>query len=191
MQRSPFALLLAAGIVLGACTGAATAPAAAAGSAPTVDIVTSLGTIEVVLDPVHAPITVKNFMKYVDKKFYSGGTFFRAVPGFVIQGGNKAKEHTPAAEPPIELETPVKTGVKNVDGAISMARTSDPNSATSEFFLCDGDQAVLDGTGTVPGYAAFGHVTKNLDLVKKIARMPAADQALVNPVRILKIVRVR
>ena len=189
MQRSPFALLLAAGVMLGACTGAATAPAAAAG-APTIDIVTSMGTIEVVLDPVHAPLTVKNFMKYVDKNFYSGGTFFRSVPGFVIQGGNKTKEGTPAAEPPIVLETPAKTGVKNVDGAISMARTSDPNSATSEFFLCDGDQARLDGSDSVPGYAAFGHVTKNLDLVKKIARLPADNQALLKPIAILKIVRV-
>ena len=190
MQRSSFAALLAAGIVLGAYSGATTAPAAAAGTAPAIDIVTSLGTIEVVLDPVHAPVTVKNFLKYVDKKFYSGGTFFRAVPGFVIQGGNKVKEKSPAAEPPIVLETPVKTGLKNVDGAISMARTSDPNSATSEFFLCDGDQSALDGTGTVPGYAAFGHVTKNLALVKRIARMPAQDQALLTPVTILKIVRV-
>jgi peptidyl-prolyl cis-trans isomerase A (cyclophilin A) len=188
MQRSSFALLLAAGITLGACTGAATLPAAAAAAAPTIDIVTTMGTIEVVLDPVHAPITVKNFMKYVDRKFYSGGTFFRAIPGFVIQGGNKAKESP--ADTPIQLETPFKTGVKNVDGAISMARTSDPNSGTSEFFICDGDQARLDGSDTVPGYAAFGHVTKNLELAKKIARLPAQDQALTQPVTILRITRV-
>lgn len=187
MKRFSFALVVAAGIALATYSG----PASAQASDITIDIVTSMGTIEVVLDPVHAPITVKNFMKYVDKKFYSGGTFFRAVPGFMIQGGNKSKEGTAVTEPPIVLEPRAKTGVKNVDGAISMARTSDPNSATSEFFLCDGDQARLDGSDTVPGYAAFGHVTKNLELVKKIARLPGDDEMLLKPITILKIVRVR
>jgi peptidyl-prolyl cis-trans isomerase A (cyclophilin A) len=184
MQRSPFALLLAAGLTLGALS----AMPAAAATPPTIEIVTTLGTIEVVLDPVHAPITTKNFLKYVDAKFFDGGTFFRSVPGFVIQGGNKAKESP--SDTPIKLETPAKTGVKNVDGAISMARTSDPDSATSEFFIDDGDQARLDGSDTVPGYAAFGHVTKNMELVRKIANLPAVDQALTQPVKIVRIRRV-
>ena len=83
----------------------------------------------------------------------------------------------------------MKTGVRNVDGAISMARTPDPNSADSEFFICDGDQARLDGTPSQPGYAAFGHVTKNMDVVRKIARMPVNGDRLVQPVKIIRIQR--
>jgi peptidyl-prolyl cis-trans isomerase A (cyclophilin A) len=186
MQRSPLALLLAAGIALGAQLGMA-APAAAADV--NIAIVTTAGTIDVTLDTVHTPITTKNFLAYVDKKFFDGGTFFRAVPGFVIQGGNKAKESP--SDVPIKLETPAKTGVKNVDGAIAMARTTDPDSATSEFFIDDGAQARLDGTDTVPGYAAFGHVTKGMDVVKKIVNMPAVDQAMTTPVKIISIRRVK
>jgi peptidyl-prolyl cis-trans isomerase A (cyclophilin A) len=152
-------------------------------------IVTNQGTINVALDPVHAPVTTKNFLHYVDVKFYDGGTFFRAIPGFVIQGGNKSRELP--NDRPIVLEAPIKTGVRNTDGAISMARTSDPNSATSEFFICDGDQARLDGGMDQPGYAAFGHVTSGMDIVRKIAREPAENQMLAAPVKILKIYRLR
>ncbi len=162
--------------------------AGAAPAAPKVAIVTSAGTIDVVLDPVHAPITTKNFLDLVDHKFYDGGTFFRSVPGFVIQGGNKTRETD--HDKTIVLETPLKTGVKNVDGSIAMARTSDPNSATSEFFLDDGDQARLDGAPGEPGYAAFGHVTKNMDVVRKIARLPAQGQMLLAPIKIISIRRI-
>jgi cyclophilin family peptidyl-prolyl cis-trans isomerase len=187
MQRFFLAPMLAAGIALGAVAGLSTAAVAAPGT--TIAIVTNEGTIEVALDPVHAPFTVKNFLKYVDKKFYDGGTFFRAVPGFVIQGGNKAKESP--SDVPIKLESPQKTGLKNVDGAISMARTSEPDTATSEFFIDDGDQARLDGTDAVTGYAVFGHVTKGMDVVRKIVSGPAVGQALTTPVTIVRIRRVR
>ncbi len=166
-----------------------------AGAAPTaapalvkVAIVTDRGTIEVALDPVHAPLTVKNFLHYVDAKFYNGGTFFRAVPGFVIQGGNKARESP--EDHPIQLESGLKTGLMNIDGAISMARTTDPNSATTEFFICDGAQPALDATMSQAGYAAFGFVTKNMALVREIARLPAEQQMLLTPVKIVRIYRV-
>jgi peptidyl-prolyl cis-trans isomerase A (cyclophilin A) len=151
-------------------------------------ITTAQGSIDVVLDKAHAPKTTANFLRYVDAGFYNGGTFFRAVPGFVIQGGNKARERP--SDPKIALEDPIKTGLRNVDGAISMARTSDPNSATSEFFICDGDQSSLDGSMSAPGYAAFGHVTKGMDTVRKIVNLPADNQMLTKPVTITKIVRV-
>jgi peptidyl-prolyl cis-trans isomerase A (cyclophilin A) len=155
-----------------------------------VAIVTDRGEIDVALDPVHAPATVKNFLRYVDAKFYDGGTFFRAIPGFVIQGGDKARESSDY--PPIPLEPPLRTHVYNKDGAISMARTSDPNSATSEFFICDGDQQRLDGSMTGdPGYAAFGHVVRGMNVVRAIARLPAQDQMLVAPVRIVRIYRLK
>ncbi|HXP94423.1 MAG TPA: peptidylprolyl isomerase [Candidatus Binatia bacterium] len=152
-----------------------------------VAIVTDRGEIEVVLDPVRAPITVKNFLSFVDAKFYDGGTFFRAIPGFVIQGGNKPHESN--ADKPIVLEPPIKTGIRNTDGAISMARTNDPDSAVSEFFICDGDQARLDGGMNDPGYAAFGHVLKGMEIVRLIARLPAQNQMLVAPVKIVRIYR--
>jgi peptidyl-prolyl cis-trans isomerase A (cyclophilin A) len=187
MQRSRFAVILA---VLAAAIGrsAAPLPAAAAGTDPKIAIVTSLGTIDVVLDARHAPITARNFLHRVDTKFFDGGSFFRAIPGFVIQGGNKDRE-TPA-DTTIPLESGLKTGLKNVDGAISMARTSDPNSATTEFFLCDGDQPSLDASMTSPGYAAFGHVTQNMDLVRRIARLPAQGQLLLEPIKIVRIRRI-
>ena len=154
-----------------------------------VTIVTSRGEIVVALDPKDTPKTVANFLRYVDARFYDGGTFFRAIPGFVIQGGNRAKE-TPS-DAKLELETPSKTGVLNKDGAISMARTSDPNSATSEFFLCDGDQPALDGSATVPGYAAFGHVVSGMNVVRAISHAPAQDERLTTPVTIVRVARVR
>jgi cyclophilin family peptidyl-prolyl cis-trans isomerase len=167
----------------GICAGGAL-PAAAAGREIPIAIVTNLGTIEVALDPVHAPLSTANFLHYVDRKFFDGGSFFRAVPGFVIQGGNKNREQP--GDPTVQLEPPSQTGLKNVDGAFAMARTQDPNSGASEFYICDGDQPNLDGG---PGYAVFGHVTKNMALVRKIARLPASGQMLVQPVTILRIRR--
>jgi peptidyl-prolyl cis-trans isomerase A (cyclophilin A) len=175
------------GAALGALLLSSTAPVAAQPAGVLVTIVTDKGPIVVALDPVHAPVTVKNFLHYVDTKFYNGGTFFRVIPGFVIQGGNKLREKP--SDPKIPLEGPVKTGLQNKDGAISMARTADPDSATSEFFICDGDQPNLDGSMTSPGYAAFGHVVKGMDLVRAIARLPAAGQFLTTPIKIIKITR--
>jgi peptidyl-prolyl cis-trans isomerase A (cyclophilin A) len=178
-----------ASLLVAACFALSPLPGAAQPAAPAIVIVTDRGTIDAVLDPVHAPVTTKNFLKYVDAGFFDGGTFFRAVPGFVIQGGNKTKERD--SDRPIPLEAPATTGLKNVDGALSMARTNDPNSATSEFFICDGAQPNLDGTGPGTGYAVFGHVTKNMELVRAIAASPAQDEALLKPVRIISIKRVR
>jgi peptidyl-prolyl cis-trans isomerase A (cyclophilin A) len=151
-----------------------------------VKIVTSEGNVTILLDQ-HAPKTVANFLRYVDRKFYDGGTFFRSVPGFVIQGGNHDRESP--SDPKLELEPTTQTGILNKDGAISMARTPDPNSATSEFFLCDGDQTELDASATSPGYAAFGHVLSGMEIVRKIARLPAQNQQLLTPIRIVRIVR--
>jgi peptidyl-prolyl cis-trans isomerase A (cyclophilin A) len=185
MRRFRVFVLLAAVAAFAGTQAANPPPVRAASDPPQIAIVTSLGTIDVELDPAHAPVTVKNFLNLVDHKFFDGGTFFRSVPGFVIQGGNKARETD--RDTPIALEGPAKTGLRNLDGAIAMARTSDPNSATSEFFIDDGDQPALDQP---PGYAAFGHVTKNMDLVRKIARLPAQDQMLLAPIKIIRIRRI-
>jgi len=154
-----------------------------------VEIDTSLGKIVVVLDRRRAPKTVANFLRYVDRHFYDGGTFFRAVPNFVIQGGNKTKESP--NDKPIQLEDPQTTGLKNLDGSLAMARTSDPNSATSEFFIDIGPQSFLDGGNGSPGYAVFGSVTSGMDVVKKIVSQPAPGQMLTTPVKIIKIDRIK
>lgn len=159
-------------------------------SGPKIRIVTTAGTIVAVLDPVHAPKTTANFLHYVDTKFFNGGTFFRAIPGFVIQGGNKTKENG-AGDRPIALEDPKKTGLLNMDGSLAMARTSDPDTATSEFFIDDGRQTALDGPPGGPGYAVFGHVLSGMDVVRKIARLPAETEMLTTPVTIVKVVRTK
>jgi peptidyl-prolyl cis-trans isomerase A (cyclophilin A) len=170
-----------------AMVAAAGAPTAGAKSVK-IRIVTTDGPIVVALDPVHAPKTVANFLHYVDTKFYNGGTFFRAIPGFVIQGGDKPKEGP--NDPKLTLEDSQTTGLKNVDGSIAMARTADPDSATSEFFIDDGAQPSLDGSPSSPGYAAFGKVTSGMDVVRKIARLPAQSEYLLTPVKIISIQRV-
>jgi peptidyl-prolyl cis-trans isomerase A (cyclophilin A) len=188
LKRFTFATLALAALLLPAAS-----PAPAAGVAekgPRVRIVTQFGDIVVLLNDKRAPVTTANFLRYVDAKFYNGGSFFRSVPGFVIQGGNRAREND-ATDPKIALEAPTNTGVRNTDGAISMARTSEPNSATSEFFICDGDQPRLDGSALSAGYAAFGHVISGMEIVRKIARLPAEQQILLSPVTILRVVRVR
>jgi cyclophilin family peptidyl-prolyl cis-trans isomerase len=169
-------------------TTSAAAPSPAPAQGVRVKIFTPQGNIVVALDPKRAPKTVANFLHYVDTKFYNGGTFFRAIPGFVIQGGNKIREAP--SDPQIALEDPKVTGVRNVDGAIAMARTADPNSASSEFFIDDGAQKFLDAPPGQPGYAAFGRVVSGMDVVRKIARLPAREEMLVIPVEILKIERV-
>jgi peptidyl-prolyl cis-trans isomerase A (cyclophilin A) len=169
--------------------GRAAIPGSKHPSGDRVEIDTTLGKIVVALDRKRAPRTVANFLHYVDARFYDGGSFFRAVPGFVIQGGNKPRE-TPA-DPKLRLETPLATGIRNTDGAISMARTADPDSATSEFFICDGPQPFLDGAPGQPGYAAFGHVVSGMGVVRAIVRQPAEQQMLIAPVRIVRVVHLR
>ncbi len=176
-----------------------TAPAIRSTAVPVdVAIRTSLGTIVVRLDTTHAPVTTKNFLHYVDLGTYAGTTFYRTVsrarePGSkieVIQGGLNPQTANPMIRP-IPLEPTSKTGLHNTDGAISMARTSDPNSASTEFFLCVGDNRFLDAGGpTGPGYAAFGNVIRGADVVRKIQRSHAAGQMLTPPIRIVKMTRV-
>ena len=190
-------LALCAGTMLATVTSS---HAASRTAAPVdVGIQTSLGTIVVRLDPAHAPGTTANFLHYVDAGTYNGTTFYRTVskanePGSqieVIQGGLNPQAPNPMIRP-IPLEPTSKTGLHNTDGAISMARTSDPNSGTTEFFLCIGDNRFLDAGGpTGPGYAAFGKVVRGADVVRKIQRAHANGETLAPPIRIVKISRVR
>ena len=127
-------------------------------------IETNMGTIKVELYTDKMPIATENFIRLANDGFYNGLVFHRVVDDFVIQGGGYYPNGTMKKSPygPIKLET--NPDVTHVDGAISMARTSDPNSATSQFFICDGAQHFLDGQ-----YAAFGKVIEGMDIVRAIA----------------------
>ncbi|MEA2689159.1 MAG: peptidyl-prolyl cis-trans isomerase [Candidatus Eremiobacteraeota bacterium] len=175
--------------------------AAAPRGAPSTDVAikTSEGTIVVRPDAAHAPGTVKNFLHYVDAHTYDNTTFYRTVSRArepqskieVIQGGLNPQTANPMIAP-IPLEPTNKTGLHNTDGVISMARTSDPNSATTEFFICIGDNRFLDAGGPLgPGYAAFGKVIRGADVVRKIERSNASGESLTPPIRIISITRAR
>ncbi|HXY97595.1 MAG TPA: peptidylprolyl isomerase [Steroidobacteraceae bacterium] len=129
---------------------------------------TSHGAFTVELFPKEAPVTVENFLKYVDDGFFDGTIFHRIVPGFVIQGGGLTADFAnKKTRAPIRNEA--KNGLKNTRGSLSMARTSDINSATSQFFVNLKDNGFLDHGPRDYGYAVFGRVTDGMDVIDKIA----------------------
>lgn len=137
------------------------------GSNTAVITVENYGKITVQLDPEQAPITVKNFKKLVHEKFYDGLTFHRIIQGFMIQGGDPNGDGTGGSDHTIKGEfsaNGVKNTLKHKRGVISMARSSDYNSASSQFFIMQETNSSLDGQ-----YAAFGKVTSGMDVVDKIA----------------------
>jgi peptidyl-prolyl cis-trans isomerase A (cyclophilin A) len=164
-------------------------------------IQTDLGDITVELETAKAPATTANFLKYVDGKFYDGGVFHRTVKPDnqpdnkvkieVIQAGIDPKREKEQFAP-IPLERTNQTKLLHKDGTISMARDG-PDTATSDFFICIGDQPELDFGGKRnpdgQGFAAFGRVVKGMDVVKKIQAAPTEGQKLVPPVHIVKVVR--
>ncbi len=158
---------------------------------PVVVITTSMGEITAELDPARAPITVENFLKYVDSGHFDGTIFHRVIPGFMIQGGGMTPDmKEKATRPPIKLEA--GNGLSNLRGTLAMARTGDPNSATSQFFINHKDNKALDSAGG--GYAVFGKVLTGLDVVDKIAAVRTGskgphDDVPVQPVTITSIKR--
>jgi cyclophilin family peptidyl-prolyl cis-trans isomerase len=146
---------------------------------PKVLIKTNVGDITVELDPDKAPATVKNFLSYVDDGHYAGTQFHRVINGFMIQGGGYTadfKEKDTRA--PVANEA--DNGLKNDRGTIAMARTSNPNSATAQFFINHADNDFLNHRGKTPqgwGYAVFGHVVSGMDVVDKIAAVPTGVAA--------------
>ncbi|MDJ0762552.1 MAG: peptidylprolyl isomerase [Myxococcota bacterium] len=131
-----------------------------------VEIKTSLGSFVVGLYGNDAPRTVENFLKYVADGFYQEKIFHRVITGFMIQGGGFDTDlKRVKTDLPLDLE--IIPGLKHEPGVISMARTDDPNSATSQFFVCTGDGPQLNGT-----YAAFGKVEQGIDVVRAISMVP-------------------
>jgi peptidyl-prolyl cis-trans isomerase A (cyclophilin A) len=162
-------------------------------------IETAMGKIAIELYPEKAPKTVANFLNYVDHKLYDGTTFIRVctpenekdrtIKIQVIQGGEVSET---MQFDPVTMETTKQTGIRHLNGTISMARDT-PNSATCSFFICIGDQPELDFAGKRnpdgQGFAAFGKVTKGVKLVRRIQAQKEKDQRLLNPVKIISIRR--
>ena len=165
-------LALLSVLLFSVATAQAADPAAKAspGKNPSVLVKTSQGEITVELDQLQAPISVKNFLDYVDAKFYDGTIFHRVIPGFMIQvGGFTPDMKQKTTKAPIKNEA--GNGLKNLTGTLAMARTGIVDSATSQFFINVADNAQLNHRDESPagfGYAVFGKVTGGLDVVKKI-----------------------
>ena len=131
---------------------------------------TTLGDFTIELFEKEAPLSVANFLKYVDDGFFDGTIFHRIVPGFVIQGGGFTENLTQKrTQPPVKNEA--DNGVKNARGSLSMARTNDINSASSQFFVNLKDNDFLDHSHANFGYAVFAKVADGMDVVDKIAKV--------------------
>ena len=145
-------------------------PAAGQDAAPRVALETSHGTVVVELNPERAPITVANFLQYVEAGWYDGTVFHRVMDGFMIQGGGfDSKMQKKITRQPIDNES--KKGLSNKRGTISMARLDDPHSATSQFFVNLVDNEGLDASGGEFGYAVFGKVVEGIDVVDAISKV--------------------
>ena len=131
---------------------------------------TSHGTFTVELFPEKAPVSVENFLKYVDDGHFDGTIFHRIIPGFVIQGGGLTADFaSKSTRAPISNEA--NNGLKNTRGSLSMARTNEINSATSQFFVNLADNAFLDHGPRDYGYAVFGRISDGMDVIDRIARV--------------------
>lgn len=183
------ALCGAMGLVL-----ALAAFSAVASDNPKVRLKTDLGPIVLELFPEHAPATVENFLTYVDNKFYDGTIFHRVIPGFVAQGGGMTYDFTrKKTRDPVVNES--DNGLKNSPMTIAMARHSDPDSATSQFFINLNHNPSLNATEDRPGYTVFGRVIEGFETVVKIVEEPRGDyssypEAPNTPVRVLSAERV-
>jgi peptidyl-prolyl cis-trans isomerase A (cyclophilin A) len=176
MLRSLFSVLAATALLAAAPASAQTDKGKAAATAPRVKLVTSMGDITLELDAAKAPITVENFLSYVKAGHYSDTVFHRVIDGFMIQGGGMdVKLSEKPTRAPIKLES--QNGLRNLRGTIAMARTSVPDSATSQFFINVVDNARLDYPSfDGHGYAVFGRVVAGMEVVDKIKAVATGNQ---------------
>jgi len=164
---------MTAAVALFALTAISSSALAAKGDTHVL-LTTSAGNIELEMDNQKAPVSVKNFVDYVNNGFYNNTTFHRVIPGFMIQGGgfttDMQQKSTNAA-----IKNEADNGLRNLRGTIAMARTADKDSATSQFFINIADNAFLDHGQRDFGYAVFGKVVKGMDIVDKIAQVPTKN----------------
>ncbi len=168
--RSPFLAAFLCGLALAA-------PSAFAADKPRVELDTTAGKIVLELDAEKAPISVENFLKYVDDGFYTNLIFHRVIPGFMIQGGGfneKLEERDRASGVRAPIKNESGNGLSNTRGTIAMARTSNPNSATCQFYINHVDNS---GTLDAPRYAVFGKVVEGLDVVDAIAKVQTTSRS--------------
>jgi peptidyl-prolyl cis-trans isomerase A (cyclophilin A) len=162
-----------------AITSALLLGASAAARAQKVKLATSAGDIVIELDKAKAPKSVENFVQYVKDGHYNGTVFHRVIPTFMIQGGGMTADMTEKkTRAPIPLES--KNGLSNVRGSVAMARTNDPDSATSQFFINVQDNPRLDAANARDGngYAVFGKVISGMDVVDKIRAVPTSSKGM-------------
>ena len=172
MQRLVF--LLAFVVLLASCTTSVSDDPI--GSKPPVVVMeTNKGVMEIELNEGAAPITVTNFLQYVNSSHYDGTVFHRVIKEFMIQGGGFTPDGSqkPTRAP---IKSEAGNGLKNEIGTISMARTSDPDSATSQFFINVADNSFLDAGPGNPGYTVFGRVIKGMEVVREIESVPTATR---------------
>lgn len=146
---------------------------------PFVKVNTNLGSFVIELDEQKAPITVKNFLNYVNEGYYSETLFHRVIPGFMVQGGGFTTDFVQkTTQAPIQNEA--NNGLRNSRGTVAMARTSDPNSASAQFFINVADNTFLDYTSPTPqgwGYAVFGRVVEGMDIIDAISKQKTSTRA--------------
>ena len=185
---------------LGLLAAAAIAPLAPAALAapknePVVEVKTSMGDFTVRLDAQRAPITVKNFLAYVDEGFYDGTVFHRVIDGFMIQGGGFTEDlkQKKATHPAIVNEA--RGGLSNQRGTIAMARTNDPHSATCQWYVNTVDNDFLDARNARDGwgYTVFGRVIKGMDVIDRISAVKTGMRRGMNdvPLETVKILSVK
>lgn len=156
---------------------------------PKVEIKTDLGSFIIELYPNEAPITVQNFLSYVDSKFYDGTIFHRVVPGFIVQGGGVTVDFS-EKETRAAIKNESDNGLRNDYQTVAMARLSNPDSATSQFYVNLKGNSNLNATTLTPGYTVFGKVIKGMEVIEKISVQPRGFfkrhlEAPSNPVYIL------
>ena len=143
-------------------------------AAPAVKFQTTMGDFVVEVYPERAPKTVDNFLQYVKAKHYDGTIFHRVIGNFMVQGGGYTKSYSQKpTRPPVMLEA--SNGLTNDLGTIAMARTNDPNSATSQFFINVKDNPFLNAKGKSDGYTVFGKVISGMDVIEKIKQVPTGS----------------
>jgi peptidyl-prolyl cis-trans isomerase A (cyclophilin A) len=198
-------LLLMIGLLSAACFApafAADAPAdakapvkpAATAPSPRVQVVTSMGNFTIELNAERAPLTVANFLAYVDQGHYSNTLFHRVVANFVIQGGGFNTDYTPKSAPN-KVVNESGNGLSNIRGTVGLARTLEPHAGNAQFYVNMNDNAALDPNQTRWGYAVFGRVTDGMDVVDRIGNVatgahgPLKEETPLRPVVIQRIER--
>lgn len=149
-------------------------------SNPKVILETSMGTVVIELDMQNAPNTSENFLAYVDDGYFVGTTFHRVIPNFMIQGGGLTEDMSDKPSKRAAIQNEANNGLKNDRGTLAMARTGDPHSATSQFFINHADNAFLNFSSESMqgwGYAVFGKVTEGMEVVDAIAKVPTTSKS--------------